>query len=177
MPAYEPAGCSVALSIGIGSTLSEWPLTSSLELGALASAVPCARLHARLVLLEWGLAHIADDAELIVSELTTNAIQATHHPIALFLRSDRRELIIEVWDALPDAPRGQPHAIDAESGRGLELVSTLSDRWGFFRPDTGGKAVWASLQALAIPASIGPAHPGRDIHASGSRRERRSTHS
>ncbi|MGH3404041.1 MAG: ATP-binding protein [Streptosporangiaceae bacterium] len=177
MPAYDSAGSSVSLPTGIGSTLSEWPLTSNLELGALTSAVPCARLHTRLVLLDWGLAHIADDAQLIVSELTTNAIQATHHPIALFLRSDRRELIIEVWDALPDAPRRRPHAIDTESGRGLELVSILSDRWGFFRPNTGGKAVWASLQALATPAPFGFSHPGRGIHAGGSRRTRREEHS
>ena len=95
MPAYDSAGCSVSLSIGIGSTLSEWPLTSNLELGALASAVPCARLHARLVLLEWGLAHIADDAELIVSELTTNA--NAPRGALLYPRCSREELKGGSW--------------------------------------------------------------------------------
>ncbi|MGO9081054.1 MAG: ATP-binding protein [Streptosporangiaceae bacterium] len=175
MPAYDPAGCSVALSTGIGSAFGDWPLASELELGALASAVPCARLHARLVLLEWSLGHVAEDAELIVSELTTNAIQATRHLIALLLKSDRRVLLIEVWDALPDTPRPQPHTIDAESGRGLELVSILSDRWGFFHPDNGGKVVWALLQVDATPAPVhgdtnGSTHPGRGFHADGSRR-------
>ena len=39
---------------------AQWPYRSFLELGALAGAVPCARLHARLVLLEWGLAALSE---------------------------------------------------------------------------------------------------------------------
>jgi hypothetical protein len=55
--------------IGPASILStmNWPLASYLELGALPSAVPSARLHARLVMAEWGFASLADAAELIVS--------------------------------------------------------------------------------------------------------------
>jgi hypothetical protein len=45
------------------------PRQSHLVLGALPTAVPCARLHARLVLAEWGLKESAETAELIVSEL------------------------------------------------------------------------------------------------------------
>lgn len=116
MPACDSAGRRTALRIGTGRAFQGWPLTSKLELGAFASAVPCARLHARLVLLEWGLGHVVQDAELLVSELTTNAIQASRHPITMFLNSDRRVLVIEVWDDLPDVPAPQPHAIDAESG-------------------------------------------------------------
>jgi len=47
-----------------------WPSRSQLELGALASAVPCARLHARQVLWEWGVGEQAETAELLVSELS-----------------------------------------------------------------------------------------------------------
>lgn len=137
MPACSPAACQ------------DWPLVTKLELGPFPSAIPCARIHARLVLLEWNLRSLAEDAELIVSELTTNAIRATSHPVALFLRSDGNALIIEVWDTLAEAPRPEPHAIDAESGRGLELVSILSARWGLFHPETGGKVVWALLPAAA----------------------------
>ena len=50
---------------------------SHLVLGALPSAVPCARLHARLVLAEWDLKPLAETAELIVSELVTNAVRAS----------------------------------------------------------------------------------------------------
>ena len=49
--------------------VSGWTMGSYLELGALPSAVPSARLHARLVVGEWGLEELADDVELIVSEL------------------------------------------------------------------------------------------------------------
>jgi hypothetical protein len=55
----------------------QWPLQDFLELGALPSAVPCARLHARLVIQEWGLATLADHVELLVSELMTNAVHAS----------------------------------------------------------------------------------------------------
>jgi hypothetical protein len=51
----------------------EWPLTSYLELGALPTAVPCARLHAKLLLGEWQLQELEDAVELVVSELVTNA--------------------------------------------------------------------------------------------------------
>ena len=53
------------------------PLLSYLELGALPTAVPCARLHARHVLWEGGLNGLAPDSELLVSELVTNAVNAT----------------------------------------------------------------------------------------------------
>src|SRR5579864_226362 len=53
------------------------PLRSYLELGALPTTVPCARLHARHVLHEWGLNGLAPDSELLVSELVTNAVKAT----------------------------------------------------------------------------------------------------
>ena len=53
------------------------PLCSYLELGALPTAVPCARLHARHLAWEWGLNGLAPDSELLVSELVTNAVKAT----------------------------------------------------------------------------------------------------
>src|SRR5690242_12541741 len=53
------------------------PHQSQLVLGALPGAVPCARLHTRLVLAEWGLKPPAEAAELVVSELVTNAIRAS----------------------------------------------------------------------------------------------------
>ena len=83
--------------------LDEWPLLSHLELGALPGAVACARLHARQVLWEWGLSAIAEDAELLVSELMTNATQASPsaeriQPVGLWLSSDRARLLILVQD-------------------------------------------------------------------------------
>jgi anti-sigma regulatory factor (Ser/Thr protein kinase) len=89
--------------------MTSWPLTSSLELGALPTAVPCARLHARHLAWEWGLTGITETIELLVSELTTNSVQAvTGHDsqpaIRLRLLSNNARVRIEIWDADPRPP-------------------------------------------------------------------------
>jgi anti-sigma regulatory factor (Ser/Thr protein kinase) len=143
---------------GTNADFGHWRLASRLELGALPSAVPCARLHAKHIFREWNLAHVADDAELIVSELMTNALKAarqqpdTRH-ITLHLLASHDYLMIQVWDALPTAPAPRPHTIDAETGRGLEIVTLLSDRWGFYHPIGGGKVVWATLVTGTAPST------------------------
>ena len=126
-----------------------WPLQSFLELGALPGAVPCARLHTRQVLWEWGLAECSETTEVLVTELTTNAMQASRalmqdDPIKLWLVSDKMQVVVQVWDASPLPPVLIDTDDDAETGRGLLLVEAISARWGWhFPPDTGGKVVWA----------------------------------
>ncbi|HLI41028.1 MAG TPA: ATP-binding protein [Streptosporangiaceae bacterium] len=141
-----------------GRLAGEWPLHSYLELGALDGAVPSARLHARHLLREWGLAALAGDAELVVSELVTNAVQASramaHAAIRLWLASDRTQALICVWDASPRPPARMDPAADAENGRGLLLVEAVSAQWGWFPAAPGsqpagdhhGKAVWAIVR-------------------------------
>jgi anti-sigma regulatory factor (Ser/Thr protein kinase) len=124
-----------------------WPFSSHLEFGALDSAVPCARLHSRQVIREWGLAGLADTTELLVSELMTNAIRASgpmSPAVALWLFSDGRWVVIHVWDGSTDMPVRQDADADSESGRGLLLVATLSRDWGSYRSGDG-KVVWASV--------------------------------
>jgi anti-sigma regulatory factor (Ser/Thr protein kinase) len=80
--------------------------SSALEFAPLLTAVPCARLHAVHVLREWGLRALAGDAEMIVSELITNAIEASavlseRPPVSLQLLLTRKSLVIEVWDHSP----------------------------------------------------------------------------
>ena len=136
-----------------------WPRHSHLALGALPTAVPCARLHARLVLAEWSLDSLTDTVELIVSELVTNAVKASAGltasryqghwrpgapPIRLWLHSGQERVLIQVWDGNAQMPRRQELELDAEHGRGLLLVESLSSEWGAFAPDRpGGKVVWA----------------------------------
>ena len=55
-------------------------LQTPLVLGALPSAVACARLHARNVMYEWNLPSVADSVELVVSELVTDAVRASTGP-------------------------------------------------------------------------------------------------
>ncbi len=129
-----------------------WPLRSFLELGALPSAVPCARLHTRQLLWEWGHTAISQNAELLVSEIVTNAIQITEvdartTPVRLWLLADRALVLLAVWDASPLPPMRVSIGDDAENGRGLLLVETLSTRWDHFPHHSGGKVVWAVVGA------------------------------
>jgi anti-sigma regulatory factor (Ser/Thr protein kinase) len=149
--------------------ISRWPLVSFLELGALPGAVPCARLHTRQVLWEWGLQESADTTELLVSELVTNAVHITRAaaagtPVRLWLVSDRAQVVIWVWDASPLPPARTYADGDAEHGRGLMLVQAISTKWGWdFPQGLGGKAVWAQIGALLQPMRHS-ATPGRRRH-------------
>lgn len=138
-----------------------WPLHSYLELGALPGAVPCARLHTRQLLWEWGLNEVIDDVELLVSELVTNALSATAAmrqtlPIRLWLLSNNVRVVVSTWDGNPHPPVRVSVGDDAESGRGLVLVEALSDRWGWYaHKSLGGKIVWCELSREAVVAAPG----------------------
>jgi anti-sigma regulatory factor (Ser/Thr protein kinase) len=127
---------------------------SLLEFAPLPGAIPCARLHTVHVLHEWGLRTLADDAALIVSELMTNALDASavlpeRPPITLRLLATGSSLVIEAWDHSPvDLEPCQADA-DAECGRGLTVVAALSDRWGAERTGHRHKVVWAELALCA----------------------------
>jgi anti-sigma regulatory factor (Ser/Thr protein kinase) len=125
-----------------------WPLRSFLELGAYPGAVPCARLHTRAVLWEWGLGS-GENAELVVDEIVTNAVQASGvlslpAAVRLWLFSDQQRLLIMVWDASSHPPirPDQDAGEITEGGRGLMLVEALSDQWSWYAVP-GGKVVWA----------------------------------
>ena len=128
---------------------AEWPVQDFLELGALPSAVPSARLHTRQLLWEWALTALSENAEQVVSELTTNAVAAARamseiYPVRLWLLTDKAQVLILVWDACPQPPALIQADEYAESGRGMFLVAMLSDRWGTYpTPQMGGKIVWA----------------------------------
>lgn len=133
------------------SMAREWPLTSFLELGAYLEAVPCARLHARQLLWEWGQGGLGDVIELVVSELITNALRASrslgqHTTVRFWLLSDKEKVLVMVWDACQRPPTpAEPEPGDiSDGGRGLMLVEALSERWAwYFTRETGGKVVWA----------------------------------
>jgi hypothetical protein len=87
-----------------------------------------------------GLADLADTAELLVSELVTNAVQLrTAGPpvILLWITSDGLSMVIHVWDASPEMPVRKDTAPDEESGRGLMLVEVLSKDHGVYRKAEG----------------------------------------
>lgn len=69
--------------------------------------------------------------------------------VDLRLSSDRAHVRIEVWDQDPHIPVSKAASPDDESGRGLMLVATLSERWGCdTTPGQNGKMVWAELPVV-----------------------------
>ncbi|MHB8670830.1 MAG: ATP-binding protein [Acidimicrobiales bacterium] len=81
-------------------------------------------------------------AELLTSELVTNAIVHARTTIDLSVGVEDGSVVIRVGDASPNVPVLQKPAPDSPSGRGLGLVDRLATSWGIeARPD-GGKVVW-----------------------------------
>ena len=112
----------------------------SWTLDALPTRVRDARGLARDTLAAWGLAELSDTVELLVSELVTNAVRHGAGDIGLrLIRAG--SLLCEVRDEGHDLPALRSNDITAESGRGLQLVTALADRWGTQRTPTG-KVVW-----------------------------------
>jgi serine/threonine-protein kinase RsbW len=106
-----------------------------------------ARKEIRVAIAVWDVPVDSEIASLLVSELVTNAV--THDGAAgvvvMAIRCARGRLRVDVHDAsgvLPELELDTP--VDAETGRGLMLVDTLADEWGFYRTP-GGKAVYFSL--------------------------------
>jgi len=123
-----------------------------------AQSVRQARNLVRRTLYAWGLESLADDAELLVSELTTNAVRAIRYvsrTISLRLVLTDR-LLCEVGDdnhALPLLCHPPP---TSETGRGLDLIDHLASHWGSTRTDTG-KLVWFVLR---LPADVSRSETG-----------------
>ncbi|WP_327293201.1 SpoIIE family protein phosphatase [Streptomyces sp. NBC_01198] len=116
------------------------------------TSVARARELAHDQLLAWDLGDLVDTTELLVSELVTNALRHGYGDIRLRLLLDRT-LVCEVWDSALVQPRRRRARDTDEGGRGLQLVTMLSESWGSRRTHRG-KTVWFEL-----------ALPGRQSHA------------
>lgn len=130
----------------------------SRELGHTAAAVGEARLVVAHALARWDLAALVPDAELLVSELATNAVLHARTDVALTVAVADGTLEVGITDRSAEVPlprRGEDPssmtgrsraAVDwwAEGGRGLKLVDLISDEWGVATL-TGGKQVWFRL--------------------------------
>lgn len=120
-----------------------WPLIHH------PASVPQARRLVRSQLAVWGLADCSDVAELLTSELLTNALRHGWGNPILTLSWQDGTLRCQVQDANPALPHISPPHPDG-GGQGLRLVDQLSCSWGSDRASVG-KLVWFEL----------PTHPGR----------------
>lgn len=116
---------------------------SRADLRAVAEARGLLREH----LSRWGMAVLSDTAELLVSELVTNALVHTDRGAFLTARPTllpSRRLRVEVYDFAAHHPRTRAADDQASNGRGLLIVRALSDAWGVSRQRIG-KTVWFEL--------------------------------
>jgi anti-sigma regulatory factor (Ser/Thr protein kinase) len=113
------------------------------------TAVASARAVIEDVIRAWRVPVDADVAVLLTSELMTNAVthgtKETGEFVLLAVACDAAVLRVEVHDGSGDLPVLDIAPADAETGRGLLLVTSLSAEWGSQRTSEG-KAVYFTLQ-------------------------------
>lgn len=95
-------------------------------------------------------ATVLDDALLLVTELVANAVRHGEGPVTLTLVRDQGRLRVEVTDASRRPPRPRDKGVEAESGRGLQIVDVLATRWGTTPAGSAGKTVWFELDTHRV---------------------------
>jgi anti-sigma regulatory factor (Ser/Thr protein kinase) len=117
-----------------------------------------ARAFTALYLDAWGLSHLCETAELLVSELITNAVKhaggamdppddlsGLDIPSVILAVSRFDALLVQVWDAGSEKAVRRTAAEDDIGGRGLDLVDALAKEWGCEVLESGGKVVWFAI--------------------------------
>lgn len=125
----------------LNDPLAEVRVTLTAEGGSCARA----RQVVREAAASWELPEdLADDAQLVVTELVSNGIDHGAGPITLTVRRKAGGMLVEVHDESPAEPLLRPVDPSSARGRGMQLVQALSVSWGT-TPEGGGKVVWAQL--------------------------------
>ncbi|HEX2851034.1 MAG TPA: ATP-binding protein [Acidimicrobiales bacterium] len=112
---------------------------------SLASAAAARRFVAQALEID-GVDHeVVDLAELLTSEIVTNAVVHAAGPAEVGVDRVGDAVRVEVVDAASALPDLRHVAPDAASGRGLAIVDALATRWGVQPRGTSGKVVWFEL--------------------------------
>jgi len=120
-----------------------------------------ARGQVRAAIHAWDVPVDQNTAVLLTSELVTNAIR--HEPgetVLLAITCARGQFRVDVHDRSSFIPVPVDGPPDAETGRGLMLVTSMSTQWGYYWTPAG-KAVYFTLAFEAGPDEDGPRRPRR----------------
>jgi len=136
------------------ASVTEQP-TATCTLGAQPESVKAGRDFTRVTLGLWDMEALTDLAELVVSELVTNAVRhgvpsarkiVSQHCVRLRLLAQAPFVMCMVTDPGHGIPVLRDSDLDSECGRGLTVVEACCVRWGWHLLDEGGKVVWALLR-------------------------------
>jgi anti-sigma regulatory factor (Ser/Thr protein kinase)/anti-anti-sigma regulatory factor len=123
------------------------------------TAPVAARLFVRDICAAWEVPRsIQEIAELLSSELVSNAVEHARSASRLTITCTRSTLRVSVRDYCPaPIPRPRPIEVGALRGRGLHFVAALTQGWGTNQhPD--GKTIWANIR-IDVPAETGNTGP------------------
>lgn len=136
-----------------GSVAAAPPATCTLSPSP--ESVKLGRDFTRATLRDWGMGALTDMAELVVSELVTNALRhgipaacelGGQQFVRVRLLAQAPFVMCMVTDPARTIPVLREADPAAESGRGLTVVEACCVRWGWHLLDEGGKVVWALLR-------------------------------
>ncbi|MCW2671269.1 MAG: putative sensor protein [Frankiales bacterium] len=101
-----------------------------MDLPAEPASVGQARRFVRGVLADWKLESLVDTVTLLTSELATNAVLHARTGFAVVVSLSGREVRVDVLDGSAVTPRSRQPSLTAATGRGVNMVAALADRWG-----------------------------------------------
>jgi hypothetical protein len=143
-----------------------------IELPARAPSASRARGFVVQHLVEHDLPHLADDLQLVVTELATNALIHALTPFTVTLEAFAHIVLLGVQDGSLHAPVMRACVPRDTSGRGIQIVELLSRDWGVTAHADGGKTVWAAFATWDSPRAC----EACDSRNSGSSRDHRDSH-
>jgi hypothetical protein len=144
---------------GVLTPVTRRAMSATPPFAPLPTAPGMARGHVRATLALWGLGELADTTEMIASELTANAVNASAvlqaavsvPVIRLCLITDGETLVVKCWDHAPGFPSLRQTSELAETGRGLASSIPSRAGCGAGSPPTGRSANASGLRSRHVP--------------------------
>jgi hypothetical protein len=152
--AYPSAACSAeicALHTDVFGRPVAHDLPAAEAVRAFSGTPDAPRAARRFIyetLHEWRQHHLVVDAQLIVSELTTNSVLHGHSSFTVTVAAMKDFVRISVTDNSTVIPQARDASPLATGGRGLQIVNVLASRWSA-EPRPHGKIVWAELPSVS----------------------------